>query len=185
MTGDEVSGGDRRLRRWLEERGVPHALAVKSTEPLWALTERGPAQVAAAALVAGLPPRAWRRLSAGDGAKGPRLYDWARVPIRPLGAPGRGYWLLARRGLAEPHEVAYFACFGPARTPLRELVRVAGARWAVDGCLEAAKGEVGLDHYEVRKWGGWYRHVTLCLLAHAYLAVTRHHASAPVAKGGR
>ena len=185
VAGDEVYGGDRRLRVWLEERGVPHVLAVKATEPLWAPTERGPAQVPAAALVAALPARAWRRLSAGDGAKGPRLYDWARVPIRPLGEPGRGYWLLARRSLAEPHELAYFVCFGPARTPLRELVRVGGSRWAVEGCLEAAKGEVGLGDYEVRKWAGWYRHATLCLLAHAYLAVARHHASAPAAKGGR
>ena len=183
VTGDEVYGGDRRLRVWLEERGVPHALAVKSSEPLWALTERGPAQVAAAELAAALPARAWRRLSAGDGAKGPRLYDWARVPLRPLGEPGKGYWLLARRSLAEPHELAYFVCFGPARTPLRELVRVAGARWAVEDGFEAAKGEVGLGDYEVRKWGAWYRHVTLALLAHAYLAATRARAGAG-AKGG-
>jgi SRSO17 transposase len=184
VTGDEVYGGDRRLRVWLEERGTPHVLAVKATEPLWAATDRGPAQVAAAALVAGLPPRAWRRLSAGDGAKGPRVYDWARAAIRPLGEPGWGYWLLARRGLAEPHELAYFVCFGPARTPLRELVRVAGARWAVEDAFAAAKGEVGLDQYEVRKWGAWYRHVTLALLAHAYLAVTRRYAAERGEKGG-
>ena len=181
VTGDEVYGGDRRLRVWLEERGVPHVLGVKRTEPLWAATDRGPAQVAAAELVAALPPRAWRRLSAGAGAKGPRVYDWARAPIRPLGEPGKGYWLLARRGLAEPHEVAYFVCFGPARTPLRELVRVAGSRWAVEEGFEAAKGEVGLGDYEVRRWDAWYRHVTLALLAHAYLAVTRSAAE----KGGR
>jgi SRSO17 transposase len=184
VAGDEVYGSDRRLRVWLEMRGIPYVLAVKRTEPLWAATDRGPAQVAAAKLVAAVPGTGWRRLSAGEGAKGPRLYDWARVPLRPLGEPGRGYWLLARRGLAEPHELAYFACSGPARTPLRELVRVAGARWAVEGCLEAAKGEVGLGDYEVRKWGAWYRHVTLCLLAHAYLAAVRRVAE-PGAKGGR
>ena len=183
VAGDEVYGGDRRLRVWLEQRGVPHVLGVKRTEPLWAMTEAGPAQVPAAELVAGLPPRAWRRLSAGDGAKGPRLYDWARVPLRPLGEPGRGYWLLARRGLEPPHDLAYFVCFGPARTPLRELVRVAGSRWAIEECLEAAKGEVGLGDYEVRKWDGWYRHVTLCLLAHAYLAVTRARAGAAEERG--
>jgi SRSO17 transposase len=182
VAGDEVYGGDRRLRVWLEERGVAHVLAVKSSEPLWAATERGPAQVPAAALAAALPARAWRRLSAGDGAKGPRLDDWARVPLRPLGEPGKGYWLLARRGLAEPHELAYFVCFGPERTPLRELVRVAGTRWAVEEGFERAK-EVGLDQYEVRHWGGWYRHVTLCLLAHAYLEVTRAAANAEAEKG--
>jgi SRSO17 transposase len=185
VTGDEVYGGDRRLRVWLEQRNVPHVLAVKATEPLWALSERGPAQVPAAALVAALPARAWRRLSAGDGAKGPRVYDWARAPLRPLGAPGKGYWLLARRSLADPTDLAYFVCFGPVRTPLAELVRVAGARWAVEEGFEAAKGEVGLGDYEVRRWGGWYRHVTLALLAHAYLAVARARAADRGGKGGR
>ena len=87
---------------------------------------------------------------------------------------------MARRSLADPDDLASFVCFGPARTPLRELVRVAGSRWAIEGCVEAAKGEVGLGDDEVRKWGAWYRHVTLALLAHAYLAVTR----AAAEKGG-
>jgi SRSO17 transposase len=173
VTGDAVYGGDRRLRLWLEERDVSHVLAVKTTEPLWAATERGPAQVAAADLAAARPAADWARLSAGDGAKGPRWYDWVRVPIRPLGAPGRGYWLLARRSVADPRDLAYYVCFGPATTTLAALVRVAGTRWAIEECLEAAKGEVGLDHYEVRRWGGWYRHVTLAALAHAFLTVAR------------
>jgi SRSO17 transposase len=173
VTGDEVYGGDRRLRVGLEGRDVPHVLAVKRTEPLWATTERGPAQVAAADLVAALAGGAWVRLSAGDGAKGPRHYDWARVPIRPLGEPGRGYWLLARRSLTDSTDLASDVCYGPVATSLTELVRVAATRWAIEEAIEAAKGEVGLDHYEVRPWAGWYRPVTLCLLAHAFLAVTR------------
>ncbi len=180
VTGDEVYGGDRRLRLWLEEREVAHVLAVKRTEPLWAAADRGPAQVAATDVVAALPATAWVRLSAGEGAKGPRLYDWARVAIRPLRAAGKGYWLLARRSLADPTELASYVCFGPATTPLAELVRVAGTRWAIEAGFEAAKGEVGLDHYEVRRWAGWHRHVTLCLLAHAVLAATR----AAAEKGG-
>jgi SRSO17 transposase len=184
VTGDEVYGGDRRLRAWLEACDVPHVLAVKRTEPLVAATARGPAQVRAEALVAALPEAAWVRLSAGDGAKGPRLYDWARVPIRPLSDPDRGYWLLVRRSLADPTELAHYVCYGPAGATLAGLVRVAGQRWAVEEVIEAAKGEVGLDHYEVRRWGGWYRHVTLCLLAHAFLAVTRARA-ARAEKGGR
>jgi SRSO17 transposase len=179
VTGDEVYGGDRRLRVWLEEQDRPHVLAVKATEPLWAATDRGPAQVAAADLVAAVPAAAWVTLSAGDGAKGPRRYDWARVVIRPLGAPGRGYWLLARRSLVDPGDRAYYVGYGPAETPLPELARVAGARWTIEGCLEEAKGEVGLADYEVRRWDGWYRHVTLCLLAHAVLVATR-----AAAKGG-
>jgi len=186
VTGDEVYGGDRRLRRWLEERDVPHVLAVKRTEPLVAATARGPAQVAAAALVAALPEAAWARLSAGEGAKGPRLHDWARVPIRPLSDPDRGYWLLVRRSLADPADRAHYVCYGPADAPLDDLARVAGTRWAVEEAIEAAKGEVGLDEYEVRRWDAWYRHVTLCLLAHAYLAVTRQHTVADGGeKGGR
>jgi SRSO17 transposase len=180
VTGDEGYGGDRRLRLWLEERDVPHVLAVKRTEPLVAVTGRGLGQVPACELVAALPAAAWTTLSAGDGAKGPRRYDWARVPIRPLSDPDRGYWLLVRRGLADPTDLAYYVCYGPVATSLADLVRVAGARWAIEECLEEAKGEVGLDHYEVRRWDGWYRHVTLCLLAHAVLAVTR----ATAEKGG-
>jgi len=183
VTGDEVDGGDRRLRVWLEEQDVAHVLAVKRTEPLWAATARGPAQVSAQALVAGLPGDAWRRLSAGDGAKGPRRYDWARLAIRPLSDPDRGYWVLARRSLADPTDVAHDVCFGPAPTTLADLVRVAGTRWAIeDGCA-AAKGQVGLDQDEVRRWDGWYRHMTLSLLAHAFLAATRAPAVA-AEKGG-
>jgi SRSO17 transposase len=181
VTGDEVYGGDRRLRLWLEEQDLAHLLASKATEPLWTSTERGPAQVAAADLIAGLPEDAWVTLSAGDGAKGPRLYDWAWAPIRPLREPGRGYWLLARRSLTDPADVVYYVGYGPAETPLAELVRVAGTRWAIEACLEEAKGEVGLDEYEVRRWDGWHRHVTLSLLAHAVLAVTR---AATAQKGG-
>jgi SRSO17 transposase len=155
VTGDEVYGGDRRLRQWLEERQVPHVLAVKRSEPLWAMTERGPAQVPAELLAVAIPAADWQRRSAGDGAKGPRLYDWARLPIRPLGAPGWEYWLLLRRSLSDPTDLAYYVCFGPAETTIETLVRVAGVRWAIEECLKTAKGEVGLDHYEVRRWDGW------------------------------
>lgn len=173
VTGDEVYGGDRRLRCWLEEQDVAHLLAIKATEPLWAATDRGPVQVGAADLIAGLPAAAWVTLSAGAGAKGPRRYDWAWVPIRPLREPGKGYWLLARRALTDATDLAYYVGYGPEETPLTELVRVAGTRWAIEACFEEAKGEVGLDQYEVRRWDGWHRHVTLALLAHAVLAVAR------------
>jgi SRSO17 transposase len=173
VTGDEVYGGDRRLRGWLEERDVPHVLAVKRTEPLWAATARGPAQVKAEDLVAARPAAAWTRLSAGDGAKGPRLDAWARVAIRPLSDPDWGSWLLVRRSLTDPTDLAHYACSGPAGATLADLVRVAGTRWAGEEVIEAAKGEVGLDQYEVRRWDGWYRHITLCLLAHAFLAAAQ------------
>jgi SRSO17 transposase len=94
VTADEVYGGDARLRSFLEEQDLAYVLAVKTTQPLWAASQQGPAEVPAHELVAGLPARAWRRLSAGDGAKGPRVYDWARVErTRPAGrAVGSGCW---------------------------------------------------------------------------------------------
>ena len=183
FTGDEVYGSDRNLRLWLEREGVPHVLAIKRSEKLWALTEKGPRQVRADWLAGGVEGSGWIRCSAGDGAKGPRVYDWAAVNIRPLREPGKGYWLLARRSIANPEELAYYVCYGPAGTALEELVRVAGRRWTIEECFEEAKGQVGLDQYEVRRWDGWYRHITLAMLAHAYLTVIRHHALEQGEKG--
>ena len=176
VTGDEVYGNDRNLRLWLERRDVPHVLAVRSNEKLWAETDRGWRPVRADRLVPGVEEPGWVRRSAGDGAKGPRVYDWAWVEIRPLKEPGKGCWLLVRRSIAKPRELAYYVCFGPESTTLEELVRVAGTRWTIGECFEEAKGEVGLDQYEVRKWDGWYRHITLAMLAHACLAVVRRQA---------
>jgi SRSO17 transposase len=184
VTGDEVYGGDGRLRRWLEERGVPHVLAVKRSEALWSLRLR---QERAWQLAAQVPAGAWRRLSAGQGAKGPRVYAWARVAIRPLREPGREHWLLVRRSLADG-ELAFYVCYAPARTSLAALVRVAGTRWTVECGFQQAKGETGLDHYEVRRWDAWYRHITLAMLAHAFLAAMRANAVAATATadtGGR
>ena len=176
VTGDEVYGNSRNLRLWLEEAGIPHVLAIKSNEKLWVLTDKGPRQVRADQLATGVENSHWMRLSAGNGTKGPRVYDWARVVIRPLREPEKGYWLLVRRSIAQPEELAYYVCFGPANTTLEDLVRVAGTRWTIEECFEEAKGEVGLDQYAVRKWDGWYRHITLAMLAHAYLVVIRHQA---------
>ena len=183
VAGDEVYGNDRNLRLWLERRCVPHVLAIKRSEKLWALTDRGLRQVRADRLVSGVEECAWVRCSAGDGAKGPRIYDWATVEIRPLREPGKGYWLLARRSMADPGELAYYVCYGPAGTSLEELARVAGTRWAIEECFEEAKGQVGLDQYEVRRWDGWYRHITLAMLAHAYLSVIKHQAIEQGEKG--
>ena len=134
VVGDEVYGSDRNLRLWLEGEGLSHLLAIKSNEQLWVLTDKGPGEVRADRLVSGVDESGWVRCSAGDGAKdlrGPRAYDWALVDIRPLREPGKGYWLLARRSIAKPTELAYYLCFGPAGTTLEELVRVAGTRWAI------------------------------------------------------
>ena len=183
FTGDEVYGSDRKLRLWLEREEIPHVMAIKSNEKLWARTDKGSLQERADRLASGVEESAWVRCSAGNGAKGPRVYDWAAVEIRPLREPGKGHWLLARRSLAKPGKLAYYVCFGPAETALEELVRVAGTRWAIEECFEEAKGEVGLDQYEVRRWDGWYRHITLAMLAQAYLTVIRHQAMEQGEKG--
>ena len=183
VTADEVYGGDARLRAFLEEHDLAYVLAVKATQPLLAAGEHGPAELPARELVARLPAGAWRRLSAGDGAKGPRVYDWARVGLVRPGWPGRGFWLLVRRRLSDG-ELAFYGCFGPARTTLAELVRVAGARWAVEECFQTAKDQVGLDHYQVRRWDAWYRHVTLVLVALGFLAAVRAQATTPTARVG-
>jgi SRSO17 transposase len=125
------------------------------------------------AWAAGVPPGGWRRLSAGEGSKGPRLYDWAYLPYRGGAPAGWAKGLLVRRKLDEPDELTFPLTLAPEATDLATLVRVAGTRWTIESCFEAAKGEVGLDQYEVRSRTGWHRHVTLAMLAHAYLAVIR------------
>ena len=168
VAGDEVYGNDRKLRLWLEGEGIPHVLAIRSDEKLWALTDKGPRQslpsagpgVRADRLTPPVDELGWNRCSAGDGAKGPRVYDWAAVEIRPLRDQGKGYWLLARRSTAKPGELAYYVCFGPAGTALEELVRVTGTRWAIEECFEEAKGQSlpsrrrGWDWTSMRCGGG-------------------------------
>jgi SRSO17 transposase len=180
VTADEVYGGSPALRGWLEGRGVWQVLAVKCTELLEVQAVDAPAgaRTSAEQLAAAVPATQWIACSAGHGAKGRRLYDWTRVPLAAPAAVGMARWLLVRRSRSDG-ELAFYACYGPATTPLIGLVRVAGTRWAVEEGFEQAKGEVGLDHYEVRKWPGWYRHITLALLAHAFLAVTRAQATSP------
>jgi SRSO17 transposase len=180
VTADEVYGQHYRLRASLEQRGMPYVLAVPVTQHVIATVDGKPIERRADTLAAALPAQAWKKISAGDGAKGPRLYHWARVAIRPLEDPAMGYWLLVRRSLTDPTDLAYYLCYGPPSTPLRELVRVAGTRWAIEESFQSAKGQVGLDQYQVRRYDAWYRHITLVMLAHAFLAVTRTRA----AKGG-
>lgn len=118
----------------------------------------------------------WHRLSAGEGSKGPRLFDWAWIPITGTEKEGWKRWLVVRRSLVEgpkPAEMAYFLIFAPSTTTLAEIVLAIGSRWTVEQCFEEAKGEVGLDEYEVRSFQGWYRHITLSMLAHAFLTVLR------------
>lgn len=177
VTGDEVYGQHARLRMMLEEREMPYVLAVPVNQRVITKVDGKITELRADALTRQLPAQAWKKISAGNGAKGRRMYDWARAPIRPLEDDG-GYWLLARRNPTDPDDLAYYLCHGPESTPLRELVRVAGARWAIEETFQTAKGQVGLDQYQVRRYDSWYRHITLAMLAHAFLTVTTADAGA-------
>jgi SRSO17 transposase len=174
VTADSVYGGDFTLRKELTERNQRYVVGVRSTQCVWVWENGVPRQLPIRDVVARVAPEAWVQLSAGDGAKGPRVYDWSWGVVRESAfQEGWLEWWLARRSLSDPTEVAYYLACAPAETTLQKLVWVAGTRWAVEETLETGKGEVGLDQYEVRKWTGWYRHITLALLAHAFLTVTR------------
>ncbi len=174
VTADSVYGADYQLRQDVVKRRLRYVVGVTSTQSLWVWDQGAPRQRPIREVVQRIAADGWTRLSAGAGAKGPRMYDWAWGKVRESAVqPGWVEWWVARRSLSDPTELAYYLACAPAATTLQRLVEVAGTRWAVEESLETAKGEVGLDQYEVRKWTGWYRHITLALLAHAFLTVTR------------
>jgi SRSO17 transposase len=175
VVGDCIYGAED-LRHWLEAQGWAYLFAVTSTHAIW---EQGE-QIGVANLVARHPELGWVRWSAGEGSQGPRRYDWAWMRLPYTAAAGMAHWLLIRRSLSLPEEYAYYRVCAPETTSLPELVAVAGQRWQIEVAFEGAKGEVGLDEYEVRLWQAWYRHITLALLAYAALVVARSTA----AKGG-
>lgn len=178
VVADSVYGDTRRLGMFLEEKEQPYVLALSGKAYVWA----GFYQHRASTLLESLRQEdsaleeaggGWRRLSAGDGSKGPRLYDWLRLPLNPPMQEGFERWLLVRRSIEDPDELTAYTVFALEGITLDELAKVAGSRWRVEIGFEEAKGEVGLSHYEVRNWRGWYRHVTLALFAHAFLAALR------------
>jgi SRSO17 transposase len=165
---DEVYGADPQLRAELARRGLGYVLAVASTHRI--ATGIGPRP--AAELARRLPARAWQRLSAGPGAKGPRWYDWALIDTTDPAAPdGTGpHWLLIRRRIADG-ELAFYRAHAPGPVPLAQLVRVAGARWKIEEGFAAGKELAALDQHQVRTWTSWHRWTILALLACAFLSV--------------
>jgi SRSO17 transposase len=182
VTADEVYGQNPSFRAWLAAHRVPFVLATRNDDMLTS-PDGHRRQAKTLAVLAGYSDGAagWERRAIGPGAHGLREYDWTAVMLDPSGLPeGWGHWLLVRRqtqpGPGKTHrELAYYRCAAPAATPLRELVRVAGARWSIEECFQMAKNEAGLDQYQVRDYRAWYAHITLAMLAAAYLAVTRAH----------
>jgi SRSO17 transposase len=181
-TADEAYGKDHRFRRFLEERKVGYVVAVPKSQSVGPGVGYGNTGSRVDAVTADAHEQTWKRLSAGAGAKGPRLYDWAMATLTPHpddqvgGSSGFARWLLVRRSLTPGEhgelELAYYLCFGPADTTIDQLVAIADTRWAIEECFQSAKNEVGLDQYQVRRYDAWHRHITLAMLAHAYLAVT-------------
>ena len=153
----------------LEAREQRYVLSVRSNERLMTVAD-GATTREACAIADALPASAWHRYAAGEGAKGPRLYDWARVRLLRLQTPHWDHWLLIRRSLREPSERAYYVVFALVETTLSELAGVAGLRWTIETCFGTAKGELGLDHCEARSWDGWHRHMSLVMAAAAFLA---------------
>lgn len=161
VAADEFYGDNPGLRGWLESQRIRYVMAVSCDHlvPIATGTVRADALAADAGLV-------WRRMSCGDGAKGPRFYDFAEIATASV-----THRLVVRRNI-NTGELGYFWAYAPAEARLADLVRVIGMRWMVEECFQAAKGQVGLDHYQVRSWSGWYRHVTLAIAAHSWLTVT-------------
>jgi len=168
-TGDRVYGDHRPVRRWLEAQPQADVLAVSGKAYGWL----GVQQRQVNTLLASWPVEGWTRLSAGDGAQGPRWDDWRGVALADPVAPPWRRWLLVRRSLSEPTDLTASVVLAPPPPTLEEVVRVAGSRWTVESRVEAAKGEVGLDQDEVRSWTAWYRHITLAMWALARLTVMR------------
>jgi SRSO17 transposase len=169
FTADEAYGQNPGLRTWCEQQDIAYVMATRCDDDvpagLHTITRVDE-------LIGKVRPGAWKRMSCGDGAHGPRIYDWVSVPIRAEFPHERRGWVLARRNITTG-EVAYYRCFGPRGTRLRVLVQTAGVRWAVEESFQTAKNEAGLDQYQVRRYDAWYAHITLAMAAAAFLTVTR------------
>ena len=170
ILADAVYGADTRFRRMLEERQQPYVLAVRSNQTLrfmedWTLIQSDPFT-----MIAELPEDAWMPLSAGEGAKGPRLYDCARIQLKYHAPEGFSRWLLARRSLRDRETIAYYFAYARSGTTLAEQAAAAGLRWTIEECFLRAKDDLGLDHCEARSWHGWHRHISLVMAAAAFLA---------------
>jgi SRSO17 transposase len=205
VTGDEVYGDATELRDLVARNGRGYVLAVRTPTPVWIqrpavvapepqargrlrtlvrLADGAAPATSVKDVVASWPAGRWQRLTVAEGEKGLIVYDWAcqRVVESRHGLPGPDAWLIARRSISDPTEIAYYLSNAPADTPLLKLAQVASTRYTVEQCIEEAKGETGLDDYEVRYWHSWHRHITLSMMAHAWLAAVRYQATAK--KGG-
>ena len=205
VAGDEVYGDSTALRDLIARRERWYVLAVRTPTPVWLerpqvvepepqergrprtkvrLAEGAPCATTVKEVVVSWPESRWQGLAVAEGEKGLITYDWAcqRIVESRDGLPGRDAWLVARRSLSDPTDIAYYLSNAPVETPLLKLAQVASTRYTVEQCIEEAKGETGLDEYEVRYWHSWHRHITLSMMAHTWLASVRCQATEK--KGG-
>jgi len=205
VAGDEVYGDSTALRDLIARHERWYVLTVRTPTPVWIerpqvvepepqergrprtkvrLAEGAPSATTVKEVVASWPESRWQRLTVAEGEKGMITYDWAcqRIVESRDGLPGRDAWLVARRSLSDPTDIAYYLSNAPVETPLLKLAQVASTRYTVEQCIEEAKGETGLDEYEVRHWHSWHRHITLSMMAHTWLASVRYKATKE--KGG-
>jgi SRSO17 transposase len=167
VTGDCVYGDYRDIRMWLEKNNKCYVMSVSGKEYVW----QGFSNNSISSILKKLPVKGWREASCGDGSKGARVYDWLTVEINPPPLEGWSRTMLVRRNKTKPDDLRAYICFAPTGTPVRKLIEIAGMRWTVETCFKESKSEVGLDQYEVRSYDGWYKHITLSLLALALLTV--------------
>lgn len=182
LVADSGYGRDAGLRAFCHQQAVAYVLAVP--RDLRLLDVRGRSS-RVDALLADTDPQAWQQRSAGAGSKGRRYYDWAAHAVTVKGqqpAPGFTQTLLIRRAITPTvtakhpdgiYEIEYFLVHAPAGTAITAMITAAGLRWNIEDDNKAGKDQLGLDSYQVRKWDPWHRHVTISMLAHAFLAVTR------------
>ena len=174
VVADSFYGRSHEFREWLEERGRAYAVMVPKTNAV----DLGGRKKKIEQLAERLPEDAWSEVlpvedSAVEDSGERRPWQWACLELAADTEKGMGRWLLARRGSDDPDDLAFYQAYGSEDTSVEELARVCQERWAIESAFEEAKGELGMDHYEVRKGGAWHRYVTLCLLAHTFLVVTR------------
>lgn len=183
VTADSVYSSSE-VRRYLEDRKQPFVLGISAQFMLRFPESERIRQARVDELFSELKAKSWQRLSAGQGSKGERFFEWAWLRLGELsknaGSTSKSQskgkfdkWILARRSIQDPKDVAYYIVFAPKVTTLQEVIQVAGTRWVIETGFEAVKNEAGLDEYEVRSWVAWYRHITLSLLAYAFLVAIR------------
>jgi SRSO17 transposase len=205
VAGDEVYGASPNLRDLVDSSGRLYVLAVRTNTPVWTkrpqvveyvpnkqdpsrtkvrLAKGASPAVTVKEVVDRWSEQRWQRLAVAEGEKGLIVYDWAcqRIVEARDGLPGHHGWLIARRSISDPTDIAYYLSNAPIDMPLLKLAQVASTRYTVEQCIEEAKGETGLDEYEVRYWHSWYRHITLSMMAHTWLASVRYQATEK--KGG-